>query len=39
MQIHNELEKLAFELVKNKLILFENGHYLFDEKIQTLLRG
>jgi len=39
MQIHNELEKLAFELVKNKLILFENGHYLFDEKIKTLIRG
>lgn len=38
MQIHNELEKLAFELVKNKLIAFENGHYLFDERIQTLLK-
>jgi len=38
MEIHDKLEKLTFQLVKNKLILFKDGHYFFDEKINNLLK-
>lgn len=38
MEIHNQLEKLSFELVKNNLIVFKEGQYLFNKDIEELLK-
>ena len=36
--IHYIIDYLTANFDTN-IIVFENGHYLFDERIQTLLRG